>query len=326
MSISQVMHSPRSVDIAITGRCNLDCKYCFYADEMVALGDLPTERWLAFFDELGRLGIIQVTLTGGEVFTRRDLFELIDGLIANRMRYSLLTNGTLITPKVIEQFAVGKRRQRLDSIQVSVDGSCAEIHNQSRPRSFDRAVQALRLLVEAQFPVSVRVTINRHNVTELDQVAHLLLEDIGLPSFTTNEAAPQGSAHHDRGIILTHEQRVYAMEKMRELSERYPGRISAQAGPLAMQSYYRRIEEMIAQGHTTDGVGGYLSGCGCSFSKLSVLHDGTIVPCHLLSGLHMGNIINDDFQDVWLNHEIENAMGTRREIPLSELEACADCP
>ena len=84
------MSSPKHVDIAITGKCNLACQYCFYADEMVAHTDLPTERWLSFFEELGRFGVMTVCLTGGEVFTRPDLFELIDGIIANRMRYSLL--------------------------------------------------------------------------------------------------------------------------------------------------------------------------------------------------------------------------------------------
>ena len=88
---------PKNVDISITGRCNLRCQYCFYADEMVALSDLPTERWLAFFEELGELAIQRVTLSGGEAFTRPDLFELIDGVIANKMRYSILSNGTLIT-------------------------------------------------------------------------------------------------------------------------------------------------------------------------------------------------------------------------------------
>ena len=68
-----LMPAPRSVDIAITGRCNLRCKYCFYADEMTALSNLPTERWQALFEELGRLAVHRVTLTGGEVFTRLDL-------------------------------------------------------------------------------------------------------------------------------------------------------------------------------------------------------------------------------------------------------------
>lgn len=39
---------PREVDISITGKCNLKCKYCSYADEMTALSDLPTERWVRY--------------------------------------------------------------------------------------------------------------------------------------------------------------------------------------------------------------------------------------------------------------------------------------
>ncbi len=93
------MASPRSVDISVTGRCNLKCGYCFYADEMTELADLPTERWLSFFEELGALAVQTVCLSGGEAFTRPDLFELIDGIIDNRMRYSMLSNGTLISEK-----------------------------------------------------------------------------------------------------------------------------------------------------------------------------------------------------------------------------------
>ena len=52
-------------------------------------------------------GVMDVTLTGGEVFTRPDLFELIDGVIANRMRYTLLSNGTLIDENVLAKFESG---------------------------------------------------------------------------------------------------------------------------------------------------------------------------------------------------------------------------
>ncbi len=48
-----VAQAPQSVDLALTGRCNLSCKYCFYADSMTTRLDLPAERWLDFFSELG---------------------------------------------------------------------------------------------------------------------------------------------------------------------------------------------------------------------------------------------------------------------------------
>ena len=327
VSEPRVMSTPRHVDIAITGRCNLHCKYCFYADEMVALKDLPTERWLAFFEELGRLKVMDVTLTGGEAFTRPDLFQLIDGLIANQMRYDILSNGTLITEQVLAQFEVGKRRLRLDSIQVSIDGSCAEIHNLSRPASFDRALRGLRLLKEARFPVTVRVTINRHNVDDLENIAHLLLEDVGLPGFSTNEAFPMGSGKcSGESIILTRDQRQQAMDTLMALNERYEGRISAQAGPLALAKQFADIEARMARGETEMPGRGTLSACGGVFQKVDIQHDGTIVPCHMLPTLTMGMIGVDDLQEAWLHHPAINAVRQRRSIPTSSLETCRDCP
>ena len=100
-------------------------------------------------------------------------------MIANRMRYSLLTNGTLITEKTAAMLTSGRREQRLSSIQVSIDGSCPEIHDASRGRgSFDRAIRGLRLLHEAGLPVTSRVTINRYNVDDLENIAGLLLDEI----------------------------------------------------------------------------------------------------------------------------------------------------
>jgi SynChlorMet cassette radical SAM/SPASM protein ScmE len=326
MTHYQVMQVPKHVDIAITGRCNLDCKYCFYADEMVSRTDLTTEQWLAFFDELGRLGVMSVTLTGGEVFTRRDLFELIDGIIANRMRYSLLTNGTLITEKVIEQFKVGKRRLRLNSIQISIDGSTAEIHNKSRPKSFDRAVRGLRLLKAANLPITSRITINRHNADDLENMARLLLDDIGMPNISTNEAYSCGETVRDNeNVILTPSQRVKVMAELSELAERYNGRITAQAGPLSLDRHFKQIEELMAQGITSIPGRGTLSACGAMFNKISVLHDGTIVPCHQLSDMHIGNILTDDFKEIWLHHETMTMMRERRSIPLESLDTCRGC-
>jgi SynChlorMet cassette radical SAM/SPASM protein ScmE len=321
----KVMPSPRHVDIAVTGCCNLACQYCFYAEEMAARSDLPTETWLAFFEELSRLGVMTVTLTGGEAFTRPDLFELIDGVIANRMRYNLLSNGTLITEKTLAQFTIGKRRQRLDSIQISIDGSSAEVHDRSRPKSFRRALRGLKLLHDADFPVTVRVTINRYNVDDLENVAHLLLEEVGILSFGTNEAYPCGAVDRSGEIALTPGKRSQAMRVLTELSERYPGRISATAGPLAYARELKRIEEAMRRSETSFPGRGHLTACGGVFSKMAVMHDGTLVPCHNLSTLHMGQVGQDDLAQVWQTHPMMQAVRQRYTIPLSKLETCQDC-
>lgn len=322
-----ILSAPRELDIGLTGKCNLKCRYCFYAESMEKAGDLPTSDWLAFFREAGILGVQKVCLSGGEVFVRKDLFELIDGVIDNRMRYSILSNGTLIDENVLAGFSKGKRRLRLDSIQISIDGSCAEIHDRSRPpRSFERAISALRLLKENGFPVTVRVTINRHNIDDLENIATLLLDDVGLPGFSTNEADYMGSARcSGQDIILTEDERKRAMAALVAINERYGGRIGAQAGPLSRARMMKEITECIQRGETSMKGRGTFCSCGGVFSKMAVLHDGTYVPCNMLPTLVMGKMGEVSLREVWQTHPNINIVRERRKIPITEAEECRGC-
>ncbi len=317
----------KSVEIALTGTCNLRCQYCYYANEMVALGNLPTETWLTFFNELGRLAVQRVTLTGGEIFTRRDFFTLLDGVIANRMRYSLITNGTLVDENIVAQFDVGKRRLRMDSIQVSIDGSSADVHDLSRPHSFERALRGLRLLKKANLPLNVRVTINRHNLHDLENVAAMLLEEVGLPSISTNSAMPMGAAcANQEDIALTPAEKLEAMHILERLSAKYPGRLQAAAGPQANQKMYAEMEHASKTGEKTKRWEmGTLSACGCIFSKLAILHDGTVVPCHILHGVSLGNITTDSLEKIWQEHPALQSLRARRVIPMSRVPGCETC-
>ena len=319
---------PKSLDLSLTGRCNLHCAYCFYSQEMKSLQDLPQDEWRSFFKELQDLSVRDVCLSGGEVFLRPDLWELIDALTDCRLRYSLLTNGTLVTADTLAQFEAGKRRQRLSSIQISIDGSCADVHDKSRGQgSFEKAIRGLRLLRDAGFPVTVRVTINRHNVDDLDNIARLLLEEIKIPSFGTNDAMPMGAGcDNQKTITLMPRQQVKAMKTLARLAGQYDGRITATAGPLAKWRSYQEMEHARATGEmSTRWQMGYLTACGCMYGKLSVHHNGIITPCNILAGMELGRINRDALKDIWKTHPLLQSLKDRRQIPMTEVPGCEDC-
>jgi MoaA/NifB/PqqE/SkfB family radical SAM enzyme len=60
---------------------------------------MDTEEWLLFFEELSDCAVLDVSIGGGEPFIRDDIEEIIRGITANRMRYSILSNGTAISNK-----------------------------------------------------------------------------------------------------------------------------------------------------------------------------------------------------------------------------------
>ena len=244
----KLMRTPRSVDLAITNRCNLRCKYCSHFTSAGDVSqDLPKEEWLRFFEELNRCSVMNVTLEGGEAFCREDLRELIEGIVRNRIRFNILSNGTLITDEIAAFLGATRR---CDGVQVSIDGSVPITHDSFRGEgNFFRAMEGIKTLRKHGLPVPVRVTIHRHNVRDLEAVARLLLEEVGLPSFSTNAASFMGVCRENaEQVQLTVEERSLAMGALLRLTQKYNGRVSAQAGPLAEGRAWLEMEEARREG------------------------------------------------------------------------------
>jgi SynChlorMet cassette radical SAM/SPASM protein ScmE len=320
-----VMRTPRSLSLEITARCNLRCRYCYFFDNpAVEYRDLPTDEWLRFFDELGSLGVMKVTLAGGEPFIRKDLPALIEGIVRNRMRFSFLSNGGLIDDE-IAAFIAGTGR--CEYVQVSVDGSCAEVHDSCRGKgAFDGAIRGIRILQRHGIFVASRITIHRNNVQDLENTAHFLLEDLGLPDFSTNVAGYMGvCCANASDMLLNIEERKEAMATLLRLAAKYPGRISANAGPLTDARMWRRMEEARASNAPAFYNGGRLTGCGCPSNKISVRADGGIVPCNMLEHVELGRINRDSLAEVWQFSPALNQLRNRHAIPLTSFDFCAGC-
>jgi len=321
----RLMRSPKSMDLDITSRCNLRCKYCFQRTSPTdTRTELPAEEWAAFCKELGDCSVMSVCIGGGEPFIREDLPEIIDAVVENRMRFSILSNGGLIGPEIAGYIA---STGRCDHVQVSVDGSCPEVHDTLRgPGSFAGAMRGLRTLQDAGVPVTSRVTIHRYNLDDLENTARLLLDELGMRSISTNSTCYLGVARENPDEVeLTTSEFSDAMERSLLLAEKYPGRISAAAGPLSLGRAFPEMEKARREGRTIPGRG-YLTGCGCMWSKLAVRPDGMIVPCNMLAHIELGRINRDRLLEVWQGHPDLNRLRNRYIIPLSTFPECADCP
>jgi len=322
---SRVMRTPKSVDIDITDRCNLRCRYCYFFTSPADVKDLSAAEWQKFFEELNRCAVTEVCLAGGEPFIREDLQEILAGIVRNRMRFNLLSNGTLITDGITDFIA---STGRCNYVQVSIDGSIPITHDSFRGQgSFARAVEGIRCLQRHKVPVAVRVTIHRQNVHDLENIAALLLEEIGLPAFSTNSAGYMGLCQKNtEQVQLTTEERHLAMTTLLRLIRKYGNRISAAAGPLAEAQGWLEMDQARREGKESLPGRGYLVGCGCTFSKIAVRADGVIVPCNMLSHIELGRINQDSLADIWQNHPALWKIRERRAIPLSRFDFCRGCP
>jgi SynChlorMet cassette radical SAM/SPASM protein ScmE len=319
------MRTPESLDLEITNQCNLRCSYCSHFSRAGDVThDLPPAEWLRFFEELRRCAVMSVTLSGGEPFVREDLQDLIGGIVKNRMRFGILSNGTLITD---EMAGFLSSTGRCDSVQVSIDGSVPTTHEAFRGQgTFFRAIEGIKNLQRHGVPVTVRVTIHRQNVRDLEGIARLLLEEIGLPGFSTNSASHMGLCRRNADILqLTPDEHSLAMERMLDLTEKYNGRISAAAGPLAEARAWLEMEHARREGRERLPGRGHLTSCGGPMRRMGVRADGVMVLCCQMPHTELGRINQDDLSEVWQTHPELKKLRERRTIPLSGFAFCTGC-
>jgi SynChlorMet cassette radical SAM/SPASM protein ScmE len=152
------------------------------------------------------------------------------------------------------------------------------------------------------------------------------LEELGLPGFSTNSASYFGLCRKNtEQVQLTAAERSLAMAKLLELTDRYSGRISAQAGPLAEAKAWRDMEAAVKHGSKSFPNGGFLTGCGGTMTKLAVRADGVLLPCVQLPEMELGVANRDELQRVWQEHPELNRFRKRSKIPLTDFEFCRDC-
>jgi MoaA/NifB/PqqE/SkfB family radical SAM enzyme len=160
-----------------TMRCNLHCEFCYVIDFLNIEGEWRQEMTVerlrqAFPDQPG----FQVSLTGGEIFMRKDIMSVLD--LFREKGYScgyLTTNGTIINEERAEALADLAAAGFLRHISVSVDGP-GELHDRARglKGTFERTCAGLRRLQDAArrkhapLRVSINTTVAQESLEALD--------------------------------------------------------------------------------------------------------------------------------------------------------------
>jgi len=318
-------NTPKTINIAITNNCNLRCKYCSHFNSPGEVEkDLATNHWLKFFGELKECLLMRVSLQGAEPFCRKNFDKILLGIVKNKMRFSILSNGTLITDDWAKFL---KETKRCDYVQVSIDSSIPSHHDAARGQgSFQKAINGISILQKHNIQVQCRVTISKYNVYDLEDLAKFLLKDIGLNNFGVNSASYLGLCmKNEEEVALSIKERSIAMEKLLKLNKKYNGRITATAGPLAEAKRWRKMVEAKKQKIDKFPNGGYLTACNANSSNIAVKADGAFVPCIQMSHIELGRINQYSLYDIWHNSEKLNSFRNRGSIPLSNFDYCRDC-
>jgi uncharacterized protein len=269
----------------LTNQCNLSCEYCyeFGADKLATpegkpkFMDLETAKTSVDFlltQSAGR-DSVHITFFGGETLMNFPLLKQVVGYANQRaaeqgrhIDFSLTTNGTLLTPAIIEFLS-----ENHIGVTVSMDGP-KEMHDHLRvfsngKGSYDIIEPRVRALIENHRtrPITARVTLTA-GVSDVIRIFRHLKQDLGF---------------HEVGFapVTTSPNQLYAignqgMDKVLEqfhiLAEEYLEHA------LRGESHgFSNVSDTLAE--LCQGVN-KSHPCGAGIGLLGVGPSGDIAPCH----------------------------------------------
>jgi len=167
---------PLSVHFDLTYRCNERCVHCYLDHE--DHGELTTSECINALEQLARAGALFLTFSGGEIFLRKDLEELLAAARRLQFDISLKTNALLVTPERARMLQrLGVRR-----VQISVYSNEAAVHDAITkvPGSLRRSLAAIPLLQEQGIQVKLACPLMKQNLLAYRGVM-ALAEQLGVP-------------------------------------------------------------------------------------------------------------------------------------------------
>jgi MoaA/NifB/PqqE/SkfB family radical SAM enzyme len=160
----------RDAKIKLTSLCNLRCVMCKYW-QTEREDALDSGRWRAVFAELVELGCRKLHFSGGEVFLRRDVLDLVESAVGLGLKVNVTTNGTLVDHERARRLAASG----VNSVSISLDGPTASSHDAIRGqgRAFRRSLRTIRRLRAHGGRVRINFVVMRRNFRRLPAMVRL---------------------------------------------------------------------------------------------------------------------------------------------------------
>jgi MoaA/NifB/PqqE/SkfB family radical SAM enzyme len=173
---------PGFCQFALTNACNANCGFCNFAREKLPKSDWQSVGRQGAFDAieiLARHGVRYLVLTGGEPTLHPDVTAIIKHAAERMMKVMLVTNGGLLKPHRIREFAAAG----LSSFVISVDAASADAHEQNRglPGVCERIRVANREIARLGLHATASVTMSR--LVDYERLP-AFLADLGFSSVT----------------------------------------------------------------------------------------------------------------------------------------------
>jgi len=287
----------------ITGRCNLQCAYCYASSYNRT--DLKIEEIQDVLSQAAKLGTRHVILSGGEPLLHPDFYEIAEYAKKLGLKVHITSNGTMI-----DEIAAEKLRSLDVNVTISLDGSCAEVNDPLRgDGTFSLAINSIDNLVNSGVYTSIRMTLVKQNASDVRNYIELAIKHnvnrCIIERVTGITGIPQ-SMELEPSI-------ADVLQSFKIMSEyRAKGFNVGSNDPLWLLFRKDLLEKYANKTHICGG-------CTAGVAAITVNPDLSVTPCPRLP-IKVGNLREDSLENIWHNSDVLQNLRNR-----DLFDGCSSC-
>ncbi len=326
----QVFEAPLMIVWNTTKQCNLKCKHCYAsAGPQKKPDEMTLPQKLRVVDKLNTAGVTMIAFSGGEPLISPDFWPLAEYASKKGMYTTIATNGTLLTQRNVKKL----QEVGIKYVEVSLDASVPDIHDEFRGMkgAWQRTVQGIKNVVEnGSFDTAIATTATKYNLNDIPRMVELA-RDLKVRKFIVFNFVPTGRGKEIIDNDLTPQDREKLLNYLYDEWQRKDVDIFS-TSPTYSKVGIERVTSGTGQtyspthfastdyGSTGIAIADFIGGCGAGRIYAALDDNGDLYPCVFLP-LKAGNILENDFQDVWENSPMLKDLRNREILG----GACSTC-
>ncbi|MGE4555028.1 MAG: PqqD family peptide modification chaperone [Candidatus Paceibacterota bacterium] len=277
----------------LTYNCNLNCIHCYIVNNHHPI--LKIDEVKDVLEQLAKAGVLYLTISGGEVLTRDDFFEIAQHARKLHFALRILTNGTLIDEVNAEKIA----SLNPEMVAISIYSTNPQVHDRITriPGSFKKSISAAKMLRKKDVRLKISTVIMKQNIDDYHAI-YELSRQLGATFQADYRISPKTDGNKtplEVHIDKKHVSSLLADPIFTEKSESEP------------QELYLGIFNTVP--------------CGAGHMSCYITPYGDVYPCVQLT-INCGNLKESSFADIWGN---SSQLSEFRSITISKLTSCSQC-
>ena len=292
-----------SATIELTYRCNEKCRHCYVYDE--GGEEMSTNQIMKILDDLCDMEVATLLFTGGEVFARKDIFEILEYAYKKHFAMDIFTNGTLLDESKI----IKLKKLWPKSIQFSIYTHILQKHDAVTQikDSYEKTINAIKTCIAVGIPVKIKMPVFKETADDISGVIELA-KSLGASVSVSNDITPKKN-----GDTSPLKMRILNNKKLGDVSKN----IEEKLGDLYKNTDSKTLDSRI---------------CSAGARMLSINPYGKVYPCANFP-LCIGDALTQNIKDIWENskelnkwRKLNKTVNRKDCITCEHLKYCRYCP